>query len=82
MSYFVYILYSPSTDSYYKGQTSNLEERLSIHNSGYEKATKYGAPWQLVWSATKETRGEALKLERKLKNLSRKRTIQLIEKYQ
>jgi putative endonuclease len=82
MNYYVYILYSPSTDTYYKGQTSNLTERLSRHNNGFEKATKHGAPWQLVWSTIKETRGEAITLERKLKNLSRERTIQFIKKYQ
>ena len=82
MDYFVYILYSPSTDSYYKGQTSNLRERLTRHNNGYEKATKHGVPWKLVWNTKKETLGEALTLERKLKNLSRKRTVQFIEKYQ
>ncbi len=81
MGYTVYILYSPSTDSYYKGQTSNLDDRLSRHNAGREKATKNGVPWRLVWSTAKQTRGEALKLERKLKNLSRERTIQFISKY-
>ena len=81
MSYIVYILYSKSTDSYYKGQTSDLVDRLNRHNSKREKATKNGAPWNLVWSAQKETRGEALILERKLKNLSREKTIQFINKY-
>ena len=81
MSYYVYILYSESTDSYYKGQTSDIEDRLRRHNSGYEKATSNGIPWKLVWSTAKETRGEALQLERKLKNLSRERTIQFIKKY-
>ena len=81
MEYYVYILYSPSIDSYYKGQTSDLDVRLNRHNNGYEKATKHGVPWILVWSTKKETRGEALILERKLKNLSRDRTIQFINKY-
>ena len=81
MSYSVYILYSSSIDSYYKGQTSDLKDRIRRHNAGYEKATKAGIPWILVWSAIKETRGEALRLERKLKNLSRERTIQFIQKY-
>ncbi|KJF44645.1 GIY-YIG nuclease family protein [Draconibacterium sediminis] len=81
MSYFVYILYSPSADVYYKGQTSDISERLKRHNSGREKATKHGIPWELVWATNKATRGEALKLERKLKNLSRERTTQFIQKY-
>jgi putative endonuclease len=81
MEYYVYILYSPSIDSYYKGQTSDIDDRLKRHNNSQEKATKFGVPWTLVWSTKKETRGEALILERKLKNLSRERTIQFINKY-
>jgi putative endonuclease len=81
MKYYVYILYSPSIDSYYKGQTSDLVDRLKRHNSGHEKATKNGVPWTMVWNTTKESRVEALILERKLKNLSRERTIQFIDKY-
>ncbi|WP_394706454.1 GIY-YIG nuclease family protein [Draconibacterium orientale] len=68
-------------DSYYKGQTSCLEDRLFRHNSGYEKATRHGVPWKLVWSTSKPTRGEALMLEKKLKNLSRAKTIEFIKKY-
>ena len=81
MKYYVYILYSSSIDSYYKGQTSDIDDRLNRHNNGQEKATKSGVPWKLVWSTKKETRGEALILERKLKNLSKERTIQFIDKY-
>ncbi|MBP6512087.1 MAG: GIY-YIG nuclease family protein [Bacteroidia bacterium] len=46
--YYVYILYSISTGSFYKGQTSNLEERLKRHNSGSEKYTYKGIPWKLI----------------------------------
>ncbi|MEN8115505.1 MAG: GIY-YIG nuclease family protein [Bacteroidota bacterium] len=81
MVYYVYILYSPSTDSYYKGQTYDLHERLTRHNGRREKATQNGVPWQLVWSTTKESRGEALLLEKKLKNLSREKTKRFIKKY-
>ena len=34
MAFYVYIIYSKSKDSYYIGQTDNLEKRLFIHNSG------------------------------------------------
>ncbi len=81
MSHWVYIIYSKSTDSYYKGQTDDLLERLRRHNSGWEKATKPGVPWKLVWSIEKESKSSALKLERKLKNLTRKRLIHFIKKY-
>ena len=81
MGFTVYILYSKTIDLFYKGQTSDIEDRLKRHNHGTEKATSGGIPWELVWSTTKSTRSEALKLEKKLKNLSRERTIQFIKKY-
>jgi putative endonuclease len=79
--YFVYILYSPSTNSFYKGQTSDLDERLQRHNGKFEKATSYGAPWTLIWRVGKDTRGEALVLEKKLKNMSKEKLITFINKY-
>ncbi len=80
MPYFVYILYSESLDTYYKGQTSDLEDRLKRHNHKQEKATQNGVPWELVWFTEKPSRSEAIILERKIKNLSRKRTIDFIRK--
>ncbi|MGC9472074.1 MAG: GIY-YIG nuclease family protein [Bacteroidales bacterium] len=44
MGYCVYILYSPSADSFYKGQTADLKDRICRHNYGYEKATLHGRP--------------------------------------
>ena len=81
MCYFVYILYSKSLDTYYKGQTTDLLDRLNRHNHKQEKATKNGAPWIMVWSTKKSSRSEAMTLELKLKNLSKKRLIEFINKY-
>ena len=81
MSHWVYILYSESADTYYKGQTDDLTERIRRHNNGWEKATKHGIPWALVWSAEKESKSSAMVLERKLKNLSRSKLIRFIKKY-
>ncbi len=82
MSQYVYILYSSSKDSFYKGQCSNIRERLDRHNSGYELYTKSGVPWKLLWFTEKKLKSEAIKLEKKLKNLTRIRTIELMQKYQ
>ena len=79
MCYFVYILYSKSADIYYKGQTSDLEDRFRRHNNKQEKATKNGVPWDLVWHCKKSNRSKALHLERKLKNLSRERLLKFIQ---
>ncbi len=80
MSHFVYILYSRTNDSFYKGQTDDLEDRIHRHNKGWEKATRSGAPWILVWAVEKTHRSAAVILESKLKNLSRKRLINFILK--
>ncbi|RLD86869.1 MAG: hypothetical protein DRJ09_11225 [Bacteroidetes bacterium] len=37
MAYYVYILYSRRTDTFYKGQSNNMQDRLKRHNSGSEK---------------------------------------------
>ncbi|MBU0711759.1 GIY-YIG nuclease family protein [bacterium] len=45
----VYILYSPSKDRYYIGQTADINRRLHEHNSGHTKSTKSSIPWQIVY---------------------------------
>ena len=79
--FFVYILYSSSFDKYYIGQTSNLDARIIRHNLGKENFTKKYLPWVLTFYLTKDTRAEALLLEKKLKNLSRERLKDFISKY-
>ncbi len=79
MCYYVYILYSKTLDVYYKGQTSDLKDRLYRHNNSQEKATMKGVPWDLIWYTKKTTRSEAVILELKLKNLSRERLIRFID---
>ncbi len=81
MAYSVYIIYSKSLNRYYKGYTSNLNRRLKEHNSGYSTYTKTGMPWVLILELKKETKSEALVLERKLKNLNRERLKRFIDKY-
>ncbi|NOX45794.1 MAG: GIY-YIG nuclease family protein [Chlorobi bacterium] len=81
MQYYVYVLQSESSGLYYKGQTNNVSLRLEKHNKGYVKSTKAYRPWKPVFFTTVETRSEAVKLERKLKNLkSRTRLGEWIDK--
>ncbi len=82
MTYSVYILYSPSLNSFYKGHTDDLEDRLYRHNNGFEKATKDGRPWTILWYTSKPNRSKAIKLKGKLKNLSRRRLIDFMLKYE
>ena len=78
--FFVYILHSPVFDKYYIGQTKDLHTRLNHHNSGLDTFTKKYIPWSILFYVTKETRTEAIILERKLKNLSRQRLQEFIMK--
>ncbi len=81
MQYYVYILYTEKFDKFYIGQTNNIFDRLQRHNSGSEKATKPYVPWILLWYTEKPSRAEAMILEKKLKNLSKERLHQFIQKY-
>ena len=79
--YYVYILYSNSADKFYIGQTNDVADRLKRHNAGSETYTKLYRPWILKWSTQKQTRAEAMALEKKLKNLSKKRLVEFMDKY-
>ena len=81
MSISVYILQSENNGQYYIGQTKDLEQRVNYHNNGFEKHTSKFIPWKIIWFDIKESRSEAIKLEKKLKNLSRKRIESFIMKY-
>ena len=79
--FYVYILYSKKFDRHYIDQTQNVMERLIRHNNGYEKATSPYMPWELICKIEKPNRGEAMILEKKLKNLNRERLLAFIDKY-
>jgi putative endonuclease len=81
MSYYVYILFAEKFDKFYIGQTNDISNRLKRHNNGTEKATRPFIPWDMVWFTSKDTRSEAMILEKKLKNLSKIRIRSFIEKY-
>jgi putative endonuclease len=79
--FYVYILQSQLNNSFYKGSTNDILRRVKEHNDGTVPSTIRYLPWDLVWYTEKKFRSEALNLERKLKNLSVKRTIEFIKKY-
>jgi putative endonuclease len=79
--FYVYIIYSPGSDKYYVGQTNDSVARLKHHNAGHSPFTSRYRPWIEVLIITKETRSEALLLEKKLKNLSKIRLKAFIQKY-
>jgi putative endonuclease len=63
----VYIFFSPSLDSYYVGQTSNLGQRLSYHKAGSTAVTARCSDWCLVFAEDVCTRADAMRLEKVIK---------------
>ncbi|HEY4786457.1 MAG TPA: GIY-YIG nuclease family protein [Bacteroidales bacterium] len=79
MPYYVYILYSQSTDHYYVGHTNDLRQRIDQHNAGRTPSTKTGRPWTLVYKETYPDKSSAFRRELEIKNKkSRKYIEQLI----
>jgi putative endonuclease len=79
--YYTYILFSEVLDCFYVGHTNDLKQRVLRHNAKKEKYTSSGVPWILIWSTAKNSRSESMILEKKLKNLARKRKISFMLKY-
>ena len=75
--YIVYILYSPSSDKYYVGQTDNLELRLQFHNELSEKSftSKY-RPWIIKQSIAVVDRSIAMRIEKYIKGRKSRKYIE------
>ena len=74
--FYVYILESEKDNSFYIGQTNDLDKRLDFHNQGLSKYTSRKTPWHIVYFEEYNTRTEAIQRERFLKN-QRNRTFYL-----
>ncbi len=82
MNWFVYILQC-SDGTYYTGVTTDVERRLSEHNSSPKgaKYTKTRRPVELVFRALYEDRSSAQKAEYKFKKLARAQKEKLINEF-
>jgi putative endonuclease len=79
MSHFVYILYSPSHDRFYIGETSDVQIRLSFHNQlnqgGY---TSKFRPWDLMLQMEVPNYSTARRIERYIKRQKNRRCIRAL----
>jgi putative endonuclease len=75
--HYLYIIYSKNLDTYYIGETNDLEERLFKHNTHiYKKSfTKAASDWHFVLKFKCINRSDALFLERFIKRMKSKRFI-------
>jgi putative endonuclease len=80
--YYVYLLYSKTSNKIYKGSTSNLKGRYNDHNSGKVKSTKNGKPWILIYYEAFLNKTDCLIEEKFLKSGKGKERIKyLLENY-
>lgn len=72
-----------SDNSLYTGWTNDIMHRLKMHNEGKgAKYTRGRGPVELVYLEEFDTKQEAMTKEAKIKRLTRKEKLLLIENYQ
>ena len=72
-----------SDNSLYTGWTNDIKHRLKMHNEGKgPKYTRGRGPVELVYLEEFDTKQEAMSKEAKIKRLTRKEKLLLIENYQ
>jgi putative endonuclease len=74
--HYCYILYSEKLDKYYIGSTSNIEGRLSRHNSSSKGFTSTGKPWILKYYEVFESKKDAMQRELELKRHKSRKIIE------
>jgi len=75
MMFFIYLLRC-ADNTIYCGITNDLNKRIETHNKGKgAKYTKGRRPVSLIKYFERPTKGEALKLEYKIKQLSRQEKL-------
>ncbi len=84
MIYSCYILFSESRNRYYVGYTSDIEERIKLHNSGsfgYKSYTYKAFDWDLFLIIPCETIEQAVFTETRIKRMHSRKYIENLKKY-
>lgn len=65
--HYVYILYSPTLNRFYVGESADPAQRLEHHRAGHQRYTRRASDWVQVFLMAKATRTEALQIEKDIK---------------
>lgn len=78
MPFFIYILYSPSSQLHYVGYTDNIDRRLKQHNnSNLNTFTSKHRPWEIkTLFEVNGDKSDAIKIERFIKKQKSQKFIQ------
>ena len=81
--FFVYIIFSAKTDSFYVGQTDDLPNRIIEHNTkAYQHASTAKAnDWELFHSIECKSRAQAIAIEKHIKRMKNKKYYQSLKTY-
>ncbi len=82
MAFYTYILATHRNGTLYTGHTDNLAARLTQHRDGtFQGFTDRYGIYRLVWFETHDTRDDAFKRERRIKEWKRLWKLRLIERF-
>jgi len=84
LNYFCYILYSLSINRYYVGYTTDIDERIKLHNNGYFGGRSYthkASDWELFLLIPCETISNAVLIESRIKKMKSRKYIENLKKY-
>ena len=73
--YTVYVLKSEKDSNFYIGCTSDIENRIKMHNSGFVISTKGRRPLKLIYCEKYYDKYEAFKIERFYKTAKGKKIL-------
>ena len=77
MTYYVYILFSTSKNSYYVGSTGDqLQERIRKHNSNHKGFTGHTGDWKLVYQEEYKSKADAMAREKQIKGWKSRKLIE------
>ncbi len=80
--YYVYIIYSSTSDRYYVGHTNHVIRRLNEHNDPLANHHKYcskNGPWELkFYESGFSTRNEAVNREKQIKAWKSRKKIEIL----
>lgn len=76
MKYHVYIIFSQKLNRYYIGYTSDLDKRMTEHNSGISSFTSKAKDWKLMYTEVFESREAAHTRELEIKKKKSRKYIE------
>jgi putative endonuclease len=81
--HYVYIIYSKDKDTFYIGETSDIENRIKWHNTAeFDNAyTKISDDWEVVYSIPCNNISQARKIEQHIKSMKSKKYIHSLITY-